>query len=172
MVIVGVIMLGLIICALPLLKWIVSRMGVMCSFCGHPRTKPIRELSESDRAEVLSYFREYENRTPELAGMFVCPQCGVVCDDFSGEKHSRELDGGCPPSGEFLPVGVSGCRAFCKNCGDQMLGIAKVGLDLECRHCKTVHTWQKWQDGKYTYLTPPEGMTVHEQVWTRGFGHD
>ncbi len=171
-VIVGVVVLALIVLGLWFLKIMVSRMGLMCSFCGYPRAKPIRELDEEDRAEVLSYFREYEKRSPNPNSVFVCPSCGIVCDDYSGEKHSREPDGGSPPAGQLLPEGVSGCRAFCKNCGYQMMGIAKVELPIECRHCRTVHTWQKWGDGKYTYLMPPEGTTVGPHAWMRRFGSD
>ncbi len=165
-----VILVGISVVAYVLKRFVFTRMGVMCSFCGHPRAAPIRELDYLIVDFIMSYFEQYENREADKDGIYVCEKCGIVFDDFSGEKQSGEPDAGPAPAGVDLPAGVCACRSYCKACGQLMLGISKVGLPLECRECKTVHTWQQWRESKYTLLMPPEGTTVCKGPRDFGWG--
>ena len=166
----AVLLLGISVATYLLKRLVLSRMGVMCSFCGHPRAKPLRELAPADAEMVLSYFRQYEKREPDEDGVYVCPDCGIVYDDFSGENRSGEPDAGPSPTGRDLPPGVSGYRAYCKVCGGLMLGIAKVDLDLECGRCETVHKWQRWGDREFVMLVPPDDAAVRKGHLDTGWG--
>lgn len=84
---------------LVVVRRLVKRIGCDCHTCGR-RMSFFRELSLEQQNDILHYFRIQEKRDPDTSPIFVCSQCLMVYDDFSGEKKSMSGD----------------VRSFCKIC--------------------------------------------------------
>ena len=48
--------------------------------------QPFEKLSNGDKSDILAYFKRFEDREPDVEGIFVCNNCLIVYDDFSGRK--------------------------------------------------------------------------------------
>ena len=54
--------------------------------------QPFEKLPDNDKSDILEYFRRFEDREPDVEGIFACGHCLLVYDDFSGEKRSMDGD--------------------------------------------------------------------------------
>ena len=71
--------------------------------------QPYEKLSDSDKSDILEYFRRFEDREPDVEGIFACGNCLLVYDDFSGEKRTMDGDE----------------MSFCKVCNSS--GVSYIG---------------------------------------------
>ena len=137
-----------------LLKLFVHQVGIPCQFCD-ARLKYWKELPPADHESILKYFQEYEKRTPETAGLFTCPGCGTVFDDFSGERLTRDYD-------------AFGIRAWCRICNNMMWNKKDLGTwdgvsespYMKCHVCGAVHQWKTFGTTRFRFLMPPEDQPV------------
>ncbi len=65
--------------------------GYSCEECGS-KIQPYEKLPDDDKADILEYFRRFEDREPGVEGIFACNNCLIVYDDFSGEKRTMDGD--------------------------------------------------------------------------------
>ncbi|MXX13838.1 MAG: hypothetical protein F4Z86_10385 [Gemmatimonadetes bacterium] len=56
--------------------------GYSCYECGS-KLQPYEKLSDDDKADILAYFRRFENREPDVEYISVCGNCRLVSGDFS-----------------------------------------------------------------------------------------
>jgi hypothetical protein len=104
-----------------------------CPICGAWQLTPFDQTSRDHQHDIETYFNRVERRSPPRSRLFVCPDCGCVHDDFSGEKISRDLD----------IRGRSRCAsALCKGCGLVILFPAGPDEHVTCRHCGMHHQWK------------------------------
>jgi len=141
------------------LGFVKNKIGMPCTFCKNRRVTPFRELSENDQQNLLTYFHTQEKRAPDQDGIFVCQNCKIVYDDFSGEKKSMESDRWGP-------------RTFCKVCNDVMLHCdLKPNRKIQCRRCKTEYKWQIHEGSGFRILMPPPEVKVLEKCTDYTFGN-
>ena len=69
----------------------VRKVGCNCPECS-VRMAFFSEVPEEEKREILDYFEKYESRRPREDRLLVCPKCGLVYDDFSGEGRSLDAD--------------------------------------------------------------------------------
>ena len=62
--------------------WAKRFFGDSCEQCGS-KLQPFEKLSDDDKADILAYFRRFEDREPDVEYISVCGNCLVVYDDFS-----------------------------------------------------------------------------------------
>ena len=72
-------------------RWAKNFFGCCCHECG-TKMQPFEKLSDSDKSDILEYFRRFEDRKPDEEGIFACGNCLLVYDDFSGEKRTMDGD--------------------------------------------------------------------------------
>ena len=72
-------------------RWAKNFFGCCCHECG-AKMQPFEKLPDGDKADILEYFRRFEDREPREEGIFACGNCLLVYDDFSGEKRSMDGD--------------------------------------------------------------------------------
>ena len=89
-------------------RWAKGFFGCCCHECG-TKMQPFEKLPDSDKADILEYFRRFEDREPDEEGIFACGHCLLVYDDFSGEKRTMDGDE----------------RSFCKVCNSA--GVSYIG---------------------------------------------
>lgn len=89
-------------------RWAKNAFGCCCYECGS-KMQPFEKLSDSDKSDILEYFRRFEDREPDEDGIFACPNCLLVYDDFSGEKRTMDGDE----------------KSFCKACNAP--GVSYIG---------------------------------------------
>ena len=89
-------------------RWAKNFFGCCCHECG-TKMQPYEKLSDSDKSDILTYFRRFEDREPDVEGIFACGNCLLVYDDFSGEKRTMDGDE----------------RSFCKVCNSY--GVSYIG---------------------------------------------
>ena len=89
-------------------RWAKNAFGCCCHECGS-KMQPFEKLSDGDKSDILAYFRRFEDREPDEDGIFACPNCLLVYDDFSGEKRTMDGDE----------------RSFCKACNAP--GVSYIG---------------------------------------------
>lgn len=136
-----------------------NKIGMPCTFCENRRTTPFSELPEQDKKNLLEYFQTYEKRAPDRDGIFVCENCKIVYDDFSGEKKSMETD-------------LWGPRTFCKVCNNIMLHCdLKPNRQIRCRRCKTEYHWQIHEPSGFRLLMPPPNAKVLSKCADYTFGN-
>jgi hypothetical protein len=109
------------------------------------------QVSVQDQQNILNYFRRHERREPDTSGIFVCTHCGMVQDDFSGEKVSRDVD-------------VLGCKTFCKVCGRMLMGCDPDRGEITCPVCDTPFEWRKHEPSGFTFFMPPPKATLLEKA--------
>ena len=148
------VVLAVLILAGIVLKFLVRKVGIPCQFCD-ARLQYWDDLSMEDCGGIMEYFTECEKRSPDTDGVFVCPDCGSVFDDFSGAKLSRDYD-------------AYGIRAYCKVCNNLMWnrknmadwdGVSESPY-MHCEMCGSVHQWQTYKDTRFRFLVPPEDKPV------------
>ena len=66
-------------------RWAKNYFGCCCHECG-TKMQPFEKLPDNDKADILAYFRRFEDREPDVEGIFACGHCLLVYDDFSGEN--------------------------------------------------------------------------------------
>ncbi|MYD63439.1 MAG: hypothetical protein F4W91_20585 [Gemmatimonadetes bacterium] len=89
-------------------RWAKNFFGCCCHECG-TKMQPFEKLPDSDKSDILDYFRRFEDREPDVEGIFACGHCLLVYDDFSGEKRTMDGDE----------------RSFCKVCNSA--GVSYIG---------------------------------------------
>ena len=89
-------------------RWAKGFFGCCCHECG-TKMQPFEKLPDSDKSDILEYFRRFENREPDEEGIFACGHCLLVYDDFSGEKRTMDGDE----------------KSFCKVCNSA--GVSYIG---------------------------------------------
>ena len=89
-------------------RWAKGFFGCCCHECG-TKMQPFEKLPDSDKADILEYFRRFEDREPDEEGIFACGHCLLVYDDFSGEQRTMDGDE----------------RSFCKVCNSA--GVSYIG---------------------------------------------
>ena len=62
--------------------WAKRFFGYSCEECGS-KLQPYEKLSDDDKADILEYFRRFEDREPDVEDIFACGNCRLVYDDFS-----------------------------------------------------------------------------------------
>ncbi len=72
-------------------RWAKNFFGCCCHECG-TKMQPFEKLPDDDKADILEYFRRFEDREPREEGIFACGNCRLVYDDFSGEESSMDGD--------------------------------------------------------------------------------
>ena len=72
-------------------RWAKNFFGCCCHECG-TKMQPFEKLPDSDKSDILEYFRRFEDREPDVEGIFACGNCLMVYDDFSGEKRTMDGD--------------------------------------------------------------------------------
>ncbi len=72
-------------------RWAKNFFGCCCHECG-TKMQPFEKLPDSDKSDILEYFRRFEDREPREEGIFACGNCLLVYDDFSGEESSMDGD--------------------------------------------------------------------------------
>ena len=170
------------------LKLIVRKIGCNCHECGR-RMAFFNEVGDDDQREILRYFEEFEKRTPDTSGMFVCCHCGIVYDDFSGEKRSMAGDltsyckvcnGLVAPMDRYVMRGLlpefrkanpelAEKGADCLNCGrkpiigDCVFCDAKLKL-FGCHKCAAVYAWMPATGGQLKFLVPLTDKELLDRV--------
>lgn len=89
-------------------RWAKNFFGCCCHECG-TKMQPFEKLPDNDKSDILEYFRRFEDREPDVEGIFACGHCLLVYDDFSGEKRTMDGDE----------------RSFCKVCNSA--GVSYIG---------------------------------------------
>ena len=89
-------------------RWAKNFFGCCCHECG-TKMQPFEKLPDSDKSDILEYFKRFEDREPDVEGIFACGHCLLVYDDFSGEKRTMDGDE----------------RSFCKVCNSA--GVSYIG---------------------------------------------
>ena len=89
-------------------RWAKRFFGCCCHECGS-KMQPFEKLSNGDKSDILAYFKRFEDREPDVEGIFACGHCLLVYDDFSGEKRTMDGDE----------------RSFCKVCNSA--GVSYIG---------------------------------------------
>ena len=89
-------------------RWAKNFFGCCCHECG-TKMQPYEQLPDSDKSDILAYFRRFEDREPDVEGIFACGNCLLVYDDFSGEKRTMDGDE----------------MSFCKVCNSS--GVSYIG---------------------------------------------
>ena len=89
-------------------RWAKNFFGCCCHECG-TKMQPFEKLPDSDKSDILEYFKRFEDREPDVEGIFACGRCLLVYDDFSGEKRTMDGDE----------------RSFCKVCNSA--GVSYIG---------------------------------------------
>ena len=89
-------------------RWAKNFFGCCCHECG-TKMQPFEKLSDNDKSDILEYFKRFEDREPDVEGIFACGHCLLVYDDFSGEKRTMDGDE----------------RSFCKVCNSA--GVSYIG---------------------------------------------
>ena len=164
-------------------------IGCDCHKCGH-RMTAFKQLPQTDQQIILDHFKEIEKRTPDTTAIFACGHCGIVYDDFSGEK--RSLDGDnisiCKICGKPY-VAYLGCfmslpmyreayrrmiethkelidKIECLRCERRpMRGVDCVTCDTPlkltgCRYCSAIYLWGPPEGSKYRFLIPLTGHKI------------
>ena len=89
-------------------RWAKNFFGCCCHECG-TKMQPFEKLPDNDKSDILEYFKRFEDREPDVEGIFACGHCLLVYDDFSGEKRTMDGDE----------------RSFCKVCNSA--GVSYIG---------------------------------------------
>jgi len=157
--------------------WAKRAFGCCCHECGR-KMLPFRQLSNEDRGGILAYFRSFEDRELDTDGVFVCENCHLVYDDFSGERRSMEGDDKsicktCNTFGVWYmgPLMNSGVlarfqkqnralveRIECLRCQRNPSGLWDcIGCDTKvkvtgCRNCYTIYAWMSVHGSRYKFL--------------------
>ena len=134
-------------------KLLIQMVGIPCSYCRNMRLTAFKKLDHPTQNALLTYFQQRERRVPVAAAIFVCQECQLVYDDFSGEKRSRDID-------DRL---TGGMRTFCKVCNRMMLGCDPGRGEVQCPNCQTTFCWEEYGDTGLEILMPPEGAPVLER---------
>jgi len=128
--------LVVLIVVLTLVVGVISAVGFVitkkarfrCQFCNSV-VSAFDGLDHSVKIDILAYFTEHEHRNPDTAGIFICNNCRIVFDDFSGQKQSRDQDP------------YYGNKTFCKVCNGILYNCSPVRSILRCEKCSTEYTW-------------------------------
>ncbi len=167
--------------------WLISFIGYSCQECGETLI-PLHRLPTEDQADILEYFKEYENRAPDKGSIFVCRHCLCVYDDFINEKSSLlgEKDflckvcnntsvgylGECGYTGDIekfkkanseLIEGIECLR--CARRPDGNWGCVSCDTKLKvtgCRNCYVLYSWMSVYGSKYRFYVPLKDTTVLE----------
>lgn len=156
-------------------RWAKNFFGCCCHECG-TKMQPYEQLPNSDKFDILAYFRRFEDREPDVEGIFACGNCLLVYDDFSGEK--RTMDGDersfckvCNSAGVSYigPMSSGDLVKFqernkdrieqieCLRCKRKPMGIWDcVPCDTEikitaCRRCYSIYTWMPLGRSRYRF---------------------
>lgn len=158
--------------------------GCACHRCG-TKMKAFRSLPMEDRQDILGYFTSYESREPDTNGIYVCEPCGIVYDDFSGERRSMDGDDrsickicNAPSVWYMAFVSVAEMDAFretndrliegieCLRCERNPVNVWDcVTCDtnmkvMGCSRCFTLYSWMSIYGSKFRYLVPLTDKSV------------
>ncbi len=157
-------------------RWAKNFFGCCCHECGS-KMQPFEKLSNGDKSDILAYFKRFEDREPDAEGIFVCNNCLIVYDDFSGEK--RTMDGDersfckvCNSSGVWYIGSIVSPnelekfqernknlieRVECLRCQRKPAGFWDcIPCDTEikitaCRRCYSIYTWMPFGRSRYRF---------------------
>lgn len=158
---------GMILVLMGLLAYVfVRKVGCNCPECS-VRMAFFSEVPEEEKREILDYFEKYESRRPREDRLLVCPKCGLVYDDFSGEGRSLDADerSECKVCGKSVEVmaqyiisgeitqmreanpEIKALNIECLNCRRRVITEADCTLCdtpnklYACRACRTFYAW-------------------------------
>jgi hypothetical protein len=167
------------------LRKVVLLIGYNCQECGE-RMIPFHRLPTEDQADILEYFKEYENREPDKGSIFVCRHCLYVYDDFISEKSSLKGDkdflckvcnrpsvgylGECVHTGDIEKFKKANSELIegieCLRCARKPTNSWDcVGCDTKlkvtgCRNCYVLYSWMSVYGSKYKFYVPLKDKTV------------
>ena len=105
--------------------WAKRFFGYSCEECGS-KIQPYEKLSDNDKADILEYFRRFEDCEPDVEGIFACGNCRLVYDDFSGWYCKECHSAGVSYIGAMAPNELVKLQERNKNLIEQ----------IECLRCK------------------------------------
>ena len=171
-----IIMIVLIIVVLGIGGLLAKRfLGYSCDECGY-KLQPFKKLSNDDKADILAYFRRFEDREPDVEYISVCGNCRLVSDDFSEWSckvcHSAGLEyiGAMVAPGELVKYQERNKNLIeqieCLRCKRNPSGrMDCIPCDTEikikaCRRCYSVHAKMPVNGSRYRFHVLLSDKTV------------
>lgn len=155
--------------------WVKRFFGDPCQECGS-KLQPYEKLSDDDKADILAYFRRFEDREPDVEYISVCGNCQLVYGDFSGwyckECHSAGLEyiGAMIAPGELVKyqernknvIEQIECLRCKRNPSGRMDCIpCDTAIKIKaCRRCYSVHAQMSVNGSRYRFRVLLSDKTV------------
>ena len=143
-----------------------SFFGYSCQECGS-KIQPFEKLPDDDKADILEYFRRFEDREPDVEYISVCGNCQLVYGDFSGWYckvcHSEGLEyiGAMVAPGELVKYQERNKNLIeqieCLRCKRKPMGCWDcIPCDTEfkitaCRRCYSIYAQMPVNGSRYRF---------------------
>ncbi|MDE2830903.1 MAG: hypothetical protein OXN20_12360 [Gemmatimonadota bacterium] len=155
--------------------WAKRFFGYSCEKCGS-KLQPFEKLSDDDKADILAYFRRFEDREPDVEYISVCGNCLVVYDDFSELSckvcHSAGLSyiGALASPNEWVKFQERNKNLIeqieCLRCKRKPMGrwdciLCDTKIKIKaCRRCYSIYAQMPVNDSRYRFHVLLSDKTV------------
>ena len=146
--------------------WAKRFFGDPCEECGS-KLQPYEKLPDDDKADILAYFRRFEDREPDVEYISVCGNCQLVYGDYSRwyckvcGSAGLEYIGAMVAPGELVKYQERNKNLIeqieCLRCKRKPSGrLDCIPCDTEikikaCRRCYSVHAQMPVNGSRYRF---------------------